>query len=63
VSRAAEKVRSAALALIKARRSLLPLNLDSDALIRQSQNLRLEEERWRSLTTEAIVEQFGDNPA
>jgi hypothetical protein len=63
VSNAAEKVRSAALALIKAQRSLLPLNLESEALARQVQNLKQEEEQWRALTTEAIVEQFGERPS
>jgi hypothetical protein len=60
ISKAAEKVRSAALALIKAQRSLLPLTLDTEALTRQVQNLQQEEERLLSLTTEAIVEQFAE---
>lgn len=67
---AAEKVRSATMGVIKARRSLLAEHLvaltggrttypDAEAISRQLTNLNDEEQQWRSLAPDAIVEQFS----
>jgi hypothetical protein len=55
VANAVEKVRLAALAVIKAQRSLLDGRRESEALTRQLDNLQRDEERWQSLSVEAIV--------
>jgi hypothetical protein len=54
VSSAAEKVRLAALALIKAKRALVRGNNRA----RQLDNLKQEEERWLALTPDEIVAQI-----
>jgi hypothetical protein len=59
VSSAAEKVRLAALALIKAKRALIAEYPRRDHDGRQSRNLECEAQRWLSLPTEAIVEEYG----
>src|SRR4051794_27528943 len=56
---AAEKVRLAQLSVIKAKLALIREYPQRDPGERQSSNLRDEESRWRTLTTEAIIEQFG----
>jgi|SRR6516162_3726891 hypothetical protein len=63
VSNEAEKVRLAALALIKAKRALIGEYPQRDAGGRQSRNLQDEEQRWLSLSTQAIVEEYGRNDA
>jgi predicted metal-dependent hydrolase len=63
ISNAAEKVRLAALAFIKAKRALLGEYPRRDPEGRQSQNLQKEEQRWLSLPTEAIVEEHGQADA
>ena len=50
VADAAEKVRSAVFAVIKAQRSIMEYRLESDARARQLDNLREDEQRWRSLS-------------
>jgi hypothetical protein len=59
VSKAAEKVRLAALAVIKAKLALIREYPQRDPEGRESSKLRDEEPRWRSLSTEAIVEENG----
>src|SRR4051794_28606926 len=59
ISNAAEKVRLAALAVIKARRALIREYPQRDPDGRQSRRLREDEQRWLSLSTEAIVEAHG----
>ncbi len=59
VSRAAENVRLAALAVIKAKRALIAEYPQRDPAGRQSRNLRDEEERWLTLSTDAIVQEHG----
>ena len=60
---AAEKVRLAQLSVIKAKITLIREYPERDPGERQSANLREEELQWRSLTTEAIIEQFGKSDA
>jgi hypothetical protein len=67
-SRAAEKVRAAVLAVMKARRSILagttaaqtlpPDHPDAAKVTRQIENLRETEERWLALTANDIVSQL-----
>ncbi len=57
ITHAAEKVRLSALTVIKAQRSLLAERPESEARARQLQNLSDEEERWNSLSVEAIIAQ------
>jgi len=59
VSSAAEKVRLAGLAVIKAKLALIREYPQRDPEGRESSKLRDEELRWRSLSTEAIVEEHG----
>ena len=59
VSREAEKVRLAALALIKAKRALIREYPQRDPDGRQWWNLQDEEQRWLAFTTEAIIEHHG----
>lgn len=59
VSRAAEDVRLAALALIKAKRVLIAEYPQRDPTGRQSRNLRDAEARWLALPTDAIVAEHG----
>jgi hypothetical protein len=56
----AEKVRLAALAVIKAKRALIKEYPQRDPSGRQSRNLQVEEERWLSLSPEAIIEEYGN---
>src|SRR6187431_2650809 len=55
--KAAEKVRLAHLSVIKAKLALIREYPQRDPGGRQSANLANEESRWRTLTTEAIIEQ------
>jgi hypothetical protein len=59
ISNAAEKVRLAALALIKAKRALIREYPERDPDGRPSRNLHEEEQRWMALSIEAIVEKHG----
>jgi hypothetical protein len=59
VHSAAEKLRLAQLAVIKARLALIHEYPQRDPKGRQSSKLREEESRWRALTTEQIVEHYG----
>jgi hypothetical protein len=63
VSREAEKVRLATLALIKAERALIREYPQRDPDGRQSWNLQDEEQRWLALSTEAIIQQLGRDHA
>lgn len=56
---AAEKLRLAALAVIKAKRALIKEYPQRDPDDRQSRNLQEEEQRWMSLSAEAIAEEHG----
>jgi hypothetical protein len=60
VSSLSEKVRLAALAVIKARRSILAERSETDGSSRELENLRLEEELWLARKTEAITSHFAD---
>lgn len=63
ISKAAENVRLAALALIKAKRALIKEYPQRDPTGLQSRNLQDEEQRWLTLSTNAIVEEHGtDEP-
>jgi hypothetical protein len=59
ISNAAENVRLAVLALIKAKRALIEEYPQRDPRGRQSQILQEEEQRWLALSIEAIVEEHG----
>ncbi len=59
IANAAEKVRLAALAVIKARRALIKEYPQRDPDGREFRNLRTEEQRWLTLSTEAIVQEHG----
>ena len=59
VAREAEKVRLAALALIKAKRALIREYPHRDPDGRHSWNLQDEEQRWLAVSTEVIIEQRG----
>jgi hypothetical protein len=59
IASAAEKVRLAALALIKAKRALLKEYPQRDPNGRQALNLQEEEKRWLSLPIEAIIAQHA----
>ena len=64
VARAAEKVRAAALAAIKAERALLGHHLQTGPpqdpnVARRLDNLAREAELWASLTAEAIVQEHA----
>lgn len=63
ISKAAENVRLAALAVIKAKRALIMEYPQRDPTGRQSRNLRDEEQRWLTLSTDAIVEEHGTDDA
>jgi hypothetical protein len=58
ISNAAEKVRLAALAVIKAERALIREYPQRDPSGRQSRNLQAEEQRWLTLSAEAIVDEY-----
>ncbi|MDE2508340.1 MAG: hypothetical protein KGM43_14095 [Planctomycetota bacterium] len=55
ISKAAEKVRLSALGVIKAQRALINEYPARDPEGRQSRNLLAKEQRWLSLSVEAIV--------
>jgi hypothetical protein len=59
VAGSAERVRRAALAVIKATRALLTEYPGRDPDGRQARNLAREEERWLALPTEAIAAEYG----
>ena len=59
IRNAAEKVRLAQLSVIKAKLALVREYTQRDPGGRQSSNLRDEESYWRTITPEAIIEQFG----
>jgi hypothetical protein len=59
ICREAEKVRLAALALIKVKRALIRKYPQRDPDGRQVWNLQDEEQRWLAFSTEAIIEQHG----
>ena len=59
VAGAAERVRRAALAVIKAKRALIAEYPDRDSDGRQAQNLAREEERWLALPAGAIAAEYG----
>jgi hypothetical protein len=59
ISNAAEKVRLAAFSLIKAKRALIKEYRNKDPDGQLSLRLREEEQRWLSLSTQAIVEEHG----
>ena len=59
IARAAEQLRLAALAVLKAKRALIAEYPDRDPDGRQSSNLVREEARWLALTPEAIVAEYG----
>jgi hypothetical protein len=59
VSNAAEKLRLAALAVIKGRRALISEYPQRDPVGHQLRKLREEEQRWMSLSVEAIAEEYG----
>lgn len=59
IARAAEKVRLAALALIRAKRAMIRECPQRDPDGRQLWNLQDEEQRWLSLSAKAIVEENG----
>jgi hypothetical protein len=60
IFKAAEKVRQAALALIKAKRSLLREYPDRDSGGRQLRNLEDEEQRWLAYAAEEIAAEYGN---
>jgi hypothetical protein len=59
ISNAAEKVRLATLSLINTKRAQITEHPQSDPDGQQSLKLQEEEQRWLSLSTEAIVEEHG----
>jgi len=59
IHKAAEKLRAAKLAVIKAKLALIRAYPARDPGGRNLSNLQDEELRWRSLSTEAIVEEFS----
>ena len=59
ITSAAEQMRLAALAVIKAKRALIAEYPNRDSGGRQLLNLGREEERWLTLTADAIVEEYG----
>jgi hypothetical protein len=63
IANAAEKVRLAALALIKAKRALIREYPDRDPRGRQTRSLQDQEQRWLTVSTDAIVEAYGKDDA
>lgn len=63
ISQEAEKVRLAALALIKAKRALIREYPQRDPDGRQSWNLQDEEQRWLAVSTAAIIQELGRDHA
>jgi hypothetical protein len=63
ISKAAENVRLAALAVIKAKRALITEYPQRDPTGRQSRTLQEEEQRWLTLSIDGIVEEHGTDDA
>jgi len=63
IAKAADQVRLAALALIKAKRALIREYPQRDPCGRQSRKLQDEEQRWLALSVEAIVDEYGKEKA
>jgi hypothetical protein len=63
ISSAAEKVRLAAVALIKAKRALLREYPQRDPRGQHWRKLQNEEQRWLALSIPTIVEEFGKDDA
>lgn len=63
ISKAEENVRLAALAVIKAKRALIREYPQRDPTGRQSRKLQDEEQRWLTLSIDAIVEEHGKDDA
>jgi hypothetical protein len=59
IAKAAENIRLATLAIIKAKRALIVEYPQRDPTGRQSRNLHDEEQRWLTLSTDEIVEEHG----
>ena len=59
VAKAAEKIRLAALAVIKAKRALIREYTSRDPDRRQTRHLAEDELRWQTLTVEEIVARHG----
>ncbi len=59
IAKAAEGVRRAALAFIKAKRALIAEYPDRDPGERHSRNLDHDEARWLSLSADAITQEYG----
>ena len=59
ITNAAEKVRLAALAVIKAKRALIKEYPQRDPDGHQTRNLQNEEQRWLTLSAEVIAEEYG----
>src|SRR5487761_1167173 len=63
VAKASERVRRAALSLIKARRTLIQEYPQRDPDGRQSRNLDRQEELWLSFSSAGIAEEYGTSGA
>lgn len=59
VSKAAEHVRHAALAIIKTKRALITEYPQRDPTGLQLRKLQDEEQRWVTMSTNAIVDEYG----
>lgn len=59
MANAAEKVRLAALSLMKAKQALIREYPDRDPSGHQVRSLQAEEKRWLALSTGEIAEQYG----
>ena len=63
IKKATEKVRVAQLSVIKAKFALIREYPQRDPDGRQAENLTNQEQRWRTLSTETIIEQYGRSEA
>ena len=63
VSKAAENVRLAALAIIKTKRALITEYPQRDPTGLQFRKLQDEEQRWLTLSTNTIVDEYGTDDA
>ena len=61
IRKAAERVRLAQLSVIKAKLVLIREYPRRDPGGRQSENLRTEEQTWRTLSLDTIIEQYGES--
>ncbi|WP_422929227.1 hypothetical protein [Singulisphaera sp. PoT] len=59
ISKAAENLRLAALAVIKAKQALIREYPQRDPTGHKSKDLLDEKERWLTLSTDAIIEEYG----